>query len=99
MKYRTHVESMLKGMPEVLGRFPGKGNIAINVYSISDTYRVAIGERIGDEFIRVAESPRDPLPHGADLFAIATNEISPWGEKARIFDIFVEGKLVLASPQ
>ena len=99
MEYRTHVEYILKGMPEVLGRFPGKGNIAVNVYSISDTYRVAIGERIGDEFIKVAESPRDPLPHGADLVAIATNEISPWCEKARIFDIFIEGKLVRASQQ
>ena len=43
------------------------------------------------------ESPDNHLPQGADLAAIATEEISPWGEKARIFDVFAEGKLVRAA--
>ena len=91
--YGSNVEFMLRGMPEVLGFFPGKGNIALNVYSVGDRYIVAIGEKVDGQFVRVAESTSQTLLKGVDLGTIADRELQPFGDKAKIFDIYLDGKL------
>ena len=92
--YGSHVEFMLKGMPEAIQFFPGRGNIAVNVHSSEGMYYwVAIGERVGSEFLRVVESQPLPLQKGSDIGALADFELSHFGEKSKIFDVFLEGKL------
>ena len=74
--------------------FPGKEGIAINVSKLGNLYGVAIGERVGDSFVIIGEASLKPLPENSDLVVIANNELSPFGDKAKEFDIFVEGKLI-----
>ena len=95
-EYKSITHGVLTGMPEILSRFPGKGNVAINIrhYDVVDThYGVDIGERVGDSFEVVGESPMSAIPEGFDTNHIIEAELAPFGEKAVIFDVFVDGKL------
>ena len=94
-QYDSQVHSILS-CPEVVARFPGEGNVAVDaVYSKeSNLYQISIGERVGEEMKAVAISPWRAIPHGETLSSLIDKELLPFGERARIFDVFVEGKLV-----
>ena len=89
-------KGVLEGAPEVIGKFPGKGNIAFDVTRYEEGYRVSIGERQGGEFVRVGESPTiypGETPADAFLETVAGLEAAAFGEKGEIIDLFVNGEL------
>ena len=94
MAWRSQIDVMLNELPEIRGLFPGRGNIAINILTAQGQLRIAIGERVGKEFLTVAESPWIPNPEALDTDAIIQHEFMPFGEKSKIIDVFAEGFLV-----
>jgi hypothetical protein len=102
-EYFSRTNGFLREMPEILSRFPGKGNIAINVKHYDSLgkqhYIVEVGERVNDSFVLVGQSTGAPVPEGLDTDLIIGKELEPFGDKARIFDVFVNSKLYREAKQ
>jgi len=74
--------------------FPSVGNVAIDVSSYcSGMYVVSVGARICDGFKSVCKGYPELLLDGSSLEDIAKAELKPFGDKEKIFDVFINNEL------
>ncbi|TAL58290.1 MAG: hypothetical protein EPN86_00415 [Nanoarchaeota archaeon] len=81
------------GTPIIEEWHPPDSNIAYNVVGSRDLYRIELGVRNSDGFSMRGKSPWEKLKPGHTLEDVAKDEMTAMGDKAPIFDVFVEGKL------
>ena len=66
---------------------------AINISGIPSAYDIAVGRREGDGFTQVASCTEKRESTASTLAQVADFELAPFGKVARVFNVFVDGKL------